>query len=128
MEFVVSKNQIQRKLRGSICIFSSKICEIEGLGASPGGLTAVRFANLFPFPFAVRSNLFAMGMMSYGPSSASVIPSIFTMSLFRNKKHWILRSDSMSLFAPFTTEGWWVGELWSNPSYQLLPSKTGSDQ
>lgn len=67
-----------------------KSARLEGLGTSPGGLAAVRFANLFPFPFAIGRNLFAMEMMAYGPSSANAIPSIFTTSFRGNENRWAL--------------------------------------
>lgn len=44
----------------------------------------MRFANLFPLPFAVGRRLFAVEMMAYGPS-ANASPSIFTTLFHRNK-------------------------------------------
>lgn len=90
--FVISKIRVLRKTRSSVCIFSIKICEVEGPRTSPGGLAAVRPAKLLPFSFAVRRNLFATEMTAYGCSSTNTIPSIFTTLLHGNKKHWAVVS------------------------------------
>lgn len=122
--FVISMNRILRKTRSSVCIFSIKICEVEGLRTSPGGLAAVRFEKLFPFSFAVRRNLFAMEVMAYGCSSTNTIPSIFTTLLHGNKKHWAVVSAPW-LSLPSYTEGWLFRKLWSGPRHQASACERG---